>query len=376
MATHTRSITSEEFTKHLDNLSPEATQTLIEQTKSEIALPEDAKDEDILVFIKAWVALSPKINDMFIAMCQGPLISMLSLMSARSLKPSINTDTGEVVITGVDFTLFMDKYSAFGTSVKKTLAIATIYLTNQNRYKNRKAIKTDVSIPFNEYIRWRNIPETKPSIDKARRVLKEDLDTLFGSAVEWTERSGGEIKDYDKTRLISRHYIKKGIIFIRFTPEFAEYLINAYVMKFAITLLQIDERNPNTYNIGYKLLLHYGMDNNRIRGTHDIISIKKLLEACPDIPTEKEVMSKDRATSRNITEPLFNALNILVDIGFLEEYELTKAKRTPLDTYDNMDGSETIPYKDIKNLYLIFKIKDFPDQTARIKAKKEKKQRL
>lgn len=65
----------------------------------------------------------------------------------------------------------------------------------------------------------------------------------------------------------------------------ANYLNQAYIMQYPLELLAISECNPNAYPIARKLALHHSIDNNHKKGTANIISVAKLLESAPEIPS-------------------------------------------------------------------------------------------
>lgn len=97
--------------------------------------------------------------------------------------------------------------------------------------------------------------------------------------------------------------IQNGSIVLNFGDAMAEYLTHAYLMQYPMPLFRLDERNPTSYHLGKKLFLHYSMEANRSRGTHNILSVKKLLEAAPDIPDHEEVMRGNRYLDKRIITP-------------------------------------------------------------------------
>ena len=55
---------------------------------------------------------------------------------------------------------------------------------------------------------------------------------------------------------------------------FLEYLIQL-PDAIPVALLAVD-RKPNAYSMGYKMTLHFNMDNNQIRGTAQRLKVKTL----------------------------------------------------------------------------------------------------
>ena len=300
-------------------------------------------------------------------MLQGTGSNKLSQISTRSTAPDVDAITGVATITDGEYKVFIEKYNELAgglrISTHKLLNACTIALTALNQYRGNGNIETAVCIPLEKYVKDIGKPLTKSTIDEVRKRVKEDLETLYSVSIEWREKSGKNTKDYAKMRIVTSQGIKRGNILVGFSPEFAKYLTGAYIMQFHNALLRIDERNPSSYHLGLKLLLHHSIDNNQRIGTANIISVRALLDVCPDIPTYEEVMSGDRALDRRIKAPFENALDSL---NFIM-WEYSNSKGIPLT--DEQLASTT--YADFITLYIHFTVKDFPDQTARLEARAE-----
>ena len=268
----------------------------------------------------------------FKPMLQGTGTNRLTQVSTRSANPEIDEITGMATITEGSLTVFIERYNnltgGLRVSTHKLLDAFTIVLTGQNHFRGEGPMETLVTIPLEDYMHQCGIPLTKASKDKTRRKVKEDLETLYNTSIEWTESAGNEgMKDYAKMRVISMHGIRAGKIMMRFSEDMARYLTHAYVMQYPMELFRLDERNPNTYYLGKKLLLHNSIENNRRRKTANLLSVKSLLEATPEIPTYEEVMQGDRHLERRIIQPFENALNAL---GDTITWEYAGAKGVPL----------------------------------------------
>ena len=135
----------------------------------------------------------------------------------------------------------------------------------------------------------------------------------------------------------------------------AKYLTNAYIMHYPMELLKVDERNSNSYPLGRKLLLHQSMNNNKKKKTSDIISVKSLLEVCPDIPMYESVMNEGRQLDQRIRTPLEKALNSLDFIA----WEYCNSKGIPL-TEKQLTSTD---YKVFEKFYVKFDVLGFPTQT-------------
>jgi len=255
---------------------------------------------------------SPK----FTALCQGHGSNEIININTRPANSRIDAITGAATITKGDYKMFIEKYNELGglrLSTRKLLDTCAAILTKNNQYRGNGEVDRFVQISLKEYMQLLKKPLTKSTTDSVRKRVKEDLEILYFVSIEWRERQKGKTRDYQKMRIVTSQGIKQGNITIGFSPEFAHYLLNAYVMQYPYALLGLDERNANSYSLGRRLLLHRSMDNNTRKKTANIISIKSLLQACPDIPSYEEVMRNDRHIDWRIKTPFENALNALSD---------------------------------------------------------------
>lgn len=353
--------TLQNIAKRLKEMTPEEMETLVEEVNKEETLSTKKKKSkktsklDKIVHDAQQKALL-ELKEPYIAMLNGTATNQLTNININSIPPTIDVITGNATIEQGTLKVFIDKYSELKgvrTSTLKLLDVCTMYLTNQNTYRgNNEKINTNVAIPLEQYMSLCGIPLTKPSKDKTRRKVKEDLETLFHMSLEWTESSGKKTKDFAKMRICDKIAIVRGNINFNFSKDMARYLTNAYIMQYPIELLKVDERNSNLYPLGRKLLLHYSINNNKKKGTSNIISVKALLEVCPNIPTYEKVMSEGRQLDQRIRTPLEKALDALNFIN----WEYSNSKGVPL-TEEQILSTD---YKTFKNLYIKFNVIGFP----------------
>lgn len=302
-------------------------------------------------------------------MLNGTATNQLTNISTHSNPPIVDAITGNATIKQGALKVFIDSYNeltgGLRTSTHKLLDACTIALTQQNNYRGKDdKLNPRVTIPLERFMELCGIPLTKPSKDKTRRKVKEDLETLYHISMEWTEASGRNTKDFAKMRVCDRIALNRGNITFSFSLDMAKYLTNAYLMQYPMELLKVDERNPNSYHIGKKLLLHNSIDNNKRKGTANILSVKSLLEVCPDMPTYEQVLATGRQLDQRIKAPFETALNSLS--SFLN-WEYCNSKGVPL-TEDQLQSTD---YATFEKLLIKFAVIGVPDQTARLEARAE-----
>lgn len=303
-------------------------------------------------------------------MLNGTATNAFSAIGRKAEPTRVNKlADNEATIENGDFKVFIEKYSnkkSLKVGVVKLLDILAIKLTKLNHYKAKDAntLKRTVTFSLDEYMTFLDIKDVKD----ARKRLKEALDTLYSISLEWEEKSRGEVKNYTKMRICEAQGINRGIASFTFTADMANYLNQAYIMQYPLELLAISERNPNAYPIARKLALHHSIDNNHKKGTANIISIAKLLEVAPEIPSIEAVRKVNGSWSERIRGSLEKALDALEGIV---SWEYSNSNSVPL-TDKQLELSD---YETFIKLFVKFDIKGAPDPTERLKKKKKKKKK-
>lgn len=354
-----------------------------------------ADDEDsidgVRAIIEKRVALwYVKPHPDFLPMAHGKATDALAFMSTRNAEVDRITGNATIDRFGVQLAIvkLRELHATLGISTDKLLSTAIALFTQQNDFRHTKTKdpKREVTINLREYAQLlgydveehstttpeeaeREKKRAKAQLDNARKAIKKDLDIIHASTLTWEEPIRGSSRDFDRISLVTRTAIRNGEIKIAFSPEIASYLAERnLITQYPTKLLRISGRQPTAYYIGRKLAEHYNIDNNQIRGTHDRISIPKLLEVA-DLDTYEEVQKKDRGHwVERIKEPLEKALDTLTQEGVLKDWKYTHAKGVDLT---EEEAYNITSYEDFAQLYLHFTPADKVDHTERIQAKQE-----
>ena len=107
-------------------------------------------------------------------------------------------------------------------------------------------------------------------------------------------------------------------------------------------------------------------DNNHKKGTANIISVAKLLEVAPEIPSIEAVRVVNGSWSERIKGSLEKALDAVEDVI---SWEYSNSKGLPLKDKQ----LELSDYETFIKLFVKFDIKGAPDPTERLKKKKKEK---
>ena len=310
-----------------------------------------------------------KIN--FCPMLNGTATNKLANIGRKTKPTRINPlADNEATIENGDFKVFIEKYSNKKTlkvGVVKLLDILAIKFSKSNHYK-AKTLKRTVTFSLDDYMTYLGIKNIDNYNNRrsASKRLKEALDTLYSISLEWEEKSGDKVINYAKMRICEAQGIERGTASFTFSQNMAQYLNQSYIMQFPIELLAISECNQNAYPIARKLALHHSIDNNHKKGTANIISVAKLLEVAPEIPSIEAVRAVNGSWSERIKGALEKALDA---IGSIVSWEYCNTKGLPL-TDKQIDISA---YETFIKLFVKFNIKGAQDPTERLKKEKQKR---
>ena len=293
-------------------------------------------------------------------------------LAALSNAPIIQRDdiTKESVVEAGALRLFIDKYTevlAPRGSVFKLFDMLCIELAKVNDYRSPNGAKNrTVTMTLARYMELCGLdPTKKPLKDKTRRRVHEDLHTLYNFSLEWKDPRGGKYADFKKQRICGRAHLEKGVITFTFEEEFANALNASFIGQYPVAIFRLDDRNKNAYPLARKIAMHASNDNNIQKGTAHILSVETLLAVCPDIPSYKEVVEKDRAFSRRIRDTLEKALDALEEFT---AWEYCNSKGAPL-TEEQLQAKDWNTYR---KLLVKFTFREEPDHTARLARKAER----
>ena len=214
--------------------------------------------------------------------------------------------------------------------------------------------------------KYMNLTKTKDK-KTARQAIKEACDRLYEISFIVTVKKGKTAKTY-KGRLFQSQVVtyRGGIYEMEFSNDFLRYCSTTTPAAFHHAMYQINgQYNPYAWGLGQKLRQHYEL--NRGKKNANIISILKLIEAVPDIPTYEEVSETTGAVNRRIIEPVERDLDVLQKLGVLKFWERCNSKGVALTKgqLDNMDYNEWVKQ------YVAFDL-DLPPQEKYIEAHKKK----
>ena len=210
-----------------------------------------------------------------------------------------------------------------------------------------------------------------------RRTTREALECLYNSSfsIEKEGKDGAKSVIFGQRRIIDGYDYPPGAdaITITFAPNYAEYLKKRRVWRLPLALFSWDGRRASSYALGYKIAYHYSSLNNYINGTADRLQVRTLLDRLY-LRSIEEVRKQKGSWKRVIRGPFEDALNELVEGGYLKEWRYTREKAQPIE-----DENALSTYEKWADSYIQFTVADPIPEEERLKDvqnKTEKQKKL
>ena len=324
-------------------------------------ISNDGDGGDVLKIINEIVAAAIEEAKTFSTIRQGTATNALTKVnSILGRNTVIDQFTGAATVTEGDLTITFPHFESIGglkTSTHRLLDAITVALTESG------AKSPTVSLSLTEYMEKCGLKDRK----EARKQAKEDLETLFDARISYKEKDrAGQPGGFADVRICEAKGISRdGIISFKFSDTLYQTLLKSCIMPYPQQLWRLNsKRNPNSYYFLRKIAEHKNM--NVGKASEDIIAVKTLLTASPAMPTHRSVAAKDRHFSRSIIEPFERDMNALEDTLV---WEYCHSKGAPLTD----EELQNFNYELFKTLLLKITWKQYPDQTARLERKEQRK---
>jgi hypothetical protein len=238
-------------------------------------------------------------------------------MKTRITDPAQLNIYGDGVIEDKDFKLFIAKYAELSSGVRPSaiLLLDALVITATEGGKRDTLIK----LPLKEYMEMRGRLINKSTLDETRKQVKEDLEALFNIKISFSNKRRNPItKKYETEnfldmRLCDAKGIINGAITFNFGGAFYTLLKSYPVMPYPKEILTFNLKyNPHSPRLLRRLAEHRNMNYNHPGGGL-IISVKTLLEACPELVKHNELGEAGQVRKR-IIEPFERDMDAIKSI--------------------------------------------------------------
>lgn len=253
----------------------------------------------------------------FFKIFHGKITEALAMVDKSNVKADKVTGKKYFVDDGITITLPASAEIKVMTHKLLMYSVAAFTsLNSKNAVKNRV-----ISFRLKDFLADCGVNvDKKPSVDKGRTVIKQEIDTLKNLRINICEGSGAYAVNKNALKLfMDNSKIKNGLVYMAFTADFADHLIKRPIAIYPSTLLKCDGKKHNAYRIGYKIAIHSSNKNNQTKGTASTLRVATILKnVC--LPTRYDLKKTRQSWRRKIKAKLDDAFDYLTQIQFLKRW--------------------------------------------------------
>lgn len=237
--------------------------------------------------------------------------------------------------------LDLDKYKGYTATTSLLLDILIYQMTRKG------ASSPNITMTVKEFMKLRGLTNER----RTRDQIIKDLEVLFSSRISFRDNTSGKYKNYLDIHLLdAKGIVKNGTIYVTLGLNFYMIVKNYPLMLMPINIFSLDlNKNPHAYYICRRISEHIRM--NLGKPNENIISVRTLVEACPELPDYETVSQSGRQVNQRIIQPFTRDLE---ELEKFFDWEFCNSKLEPLR--DEQLAIED--YDTFINLYVNVKWKD------------------
>lgn len=335
------------------------------------AAPSDKKEGTEITLQHHAKATSP-LSSLTLGDVGTPYMKMLQGKGTNALATIGKKDDWQISLDGTgtlereDIIAKIEKFSSVSLSVNttKVFDIICVQLADLLNYgmptehQIKSIIDKGLSVSCDDIMHLLGRSDKK----ELQKELRKIADELYAVSIAFTE-TRTEYKGKKKTKASRnvefRLFHKKAVsasgkITLFPSPSLIEYLATSYIMPVSKKAFLIESKKyRHAYHLHRRLYLHYNMNQGRSQA--NIIAVKTLLDAAPDLPKyEKVITSTGKNVQQQIIDPFERNMDALVDGGVIASWEYCNSKFAPLS--DDQLGEMT--YKVFSECFIHFELTD------------------
>lgn len=319
----------------------------------------------------------------------GPAMSTVQRVSGKELKPMTNIDgitEGRVKIDniekgGIEITLGYSNILRLNPTCRKLLDLLLMRISEIAPY-GEEATRRNLAMPACVTVRLEEFMSLFGLKDKrnAREQFREAAHTLLHMWVKFDyithTKKGRKVIEETKhvdgylfeatigIRTVAEEPLRNSRINFCFALTLLEYLCNRFIMPVNVKMFTINpQNNPHSYNLMRRLTEYYDMNatapNEPVR-----ISVRKLLEHCPEIPTPEEIRKEEAGQiSKRIREPFERDLEALEETYGLIKWQYCKRRGIEFEPEEKQPAN--YPFEDWLDLLIEYYLPAYPVKKAK-----------
>lgn len=287
---------------------------------------------------------------------QGTAVSeiMRQNVTAAEIEAAVDPVSGKAVIGsgGVMQLSFIDfdKLTRLTWTTRRLfIALNSVFTAEGSQYKT-------VRLPLREYMEMCDLKNEK----ETRRQVKRDLTSLRKTAFTFTDTTSYNRKNFLDVSILQDGGIWNSIIVATWSDKLFSLLKDYPRMYFHELFYRLDASNKHAAALFWKIQTHKRI--NAGEATENRLSVKKLLDACPELPTYEQVMKGNRNLTDRIIKPFEDNLDALEEAL---TWEYCHSGGAPLTD----EELQNFTYDLFITLLVQFHWKEYPDQSKLIEGK-------
>lgn len=273
-------------------------------------------------------------NSRYLAQLRKPHERLLDSIKVNDT--IVNYDLGDIILS-------FHKEKKLSVQGLKMLDFLLVQSNNVDYFKD-----DSFQIPIKNYMEICDLT----SYRNAKKQIANGLMNLMNLKVT--------IKDDDKKskiniyqeQLIRKFLIKNGYIFVKLDEPLIHMIKTSRYMTLPNQLFRINNAKfPNAYYLLKKVSEHKNINQNATN--EDILTIRTLIESCPNLPKYNEIKTSGQINQR-IKEPFFRDLDYLAETFTYELFTTNKNKIS-------VEQAKELPFEEFENIRVHIKWVAYPD---------------
>lgn len=248
----------------------------------------------------------------------------------------VNYDLGDIVLS-------FNKEKKLNVQGLKMLDFLLVQSNNSNYFKD-----DSFQIPIKNYMEICGLT----SYRNAKKQIANGLMNLMNLKVTIKDDEKKSKINIYQEQLIRKFIIKNGYLFVRLDEPLIYMIRTSRYMTLPNQLFRINNvKFPNSYYLLKRVSEHKNINKNSTN--EDILTIKTLLESCPNLPKYNEIKTSGQINQR-IKDPFFRDLDHLAETFTYELFTANKVRIT-------VERAKELPFEEFENIRIHIKWVTYPN---------------
>ena len=300
---------------------------------------------------------------------QNKVTNALAHTTSKRLKEGRYDTAGRAEVDGVEIILDDFNKLSITPATNKVLDACVRNFTDKMSYgwKGLESIEEgrEIALYVDKYMELCGTKDRKDTI----RQINKSIRALYEVSAKYTERryvkgkkepeeKTWNVRIFDSTSFDKLDpAVKNGCARVKFSYDIAKFLLNGQIMPYPMGLFKINlSNNRHAWHLGRKLAEHHNMNYGKTNS--NTISVKKLLESCPELPSYEDLRKGAGQVRKRIIVPFQRDMDELKRLGVLTDWRYCQKGDAAL----TKEETEKPEYKKWIEWNIAFELADYPQR--------------